>query len=163
MHLMEFMLPYLPIRIITNNSIFNTQYTPIAMSTSANPTFTGNTFTNAGWEALGLLGEHVVANSELKQRTVGGYSNITYVVLGDITINSGTNVTVDPGVVIKSDGPGIYVNGGLKAKGTKAAGNIVFTSLKDDNYGKPGDTNGDGYGSTPAANDWTTIRFHGSK
>ncbi len=144
---------------VVNDTLFNTQYTPIAMSVSANPTFSGIRFLNTAWVAVGLLGEYVAANGEVMQRTIAGYNNITYVLLGDLTINTGTNVTVDPGVVVKSNGPGIYVNGGFKAKGSVAGGNVVFTSLKDDNYGNPGDTNGDGAGSTPSRGDWSTIRF----
>lgn len=144
---------------IINTSIFNTQYTPIAMSISADPTFSGVTFTNTGWTALGLIGEYVAFDGELKQRTVAGFPNITYVILGNIAINSGTYVTVDPGIVVKSSGTGIYVNGGFKAKGTIAGGQIVFTSLKDDNFGRPNDTNGDGAGTSPAPGDWSTIGF----
>lgn len=144
---------------VSNDTIFNTQYTPIAMSVSANPTFSGIQFINTSWKGLGLLGENVAASGEVKQRTVAGFTNITYVILADITINTGTNVIIDPGVVIKSNGPGIYVNGGFKAKGTIAGGNVVFTSLKDDNYGNPGDTNGDGQGTSPSAGDWSTIQF----
>lgn len=144
---------------ISNTGITNSQYTPIAMSVSANPSMTGLTFTNTVWTALGIIGEKLGASGEISQRNVGGYPNITYILLEDLTINSGTNVTVDPGVVIKSNSAGIFVNGGFRAKGTLTGGNIIFTSVKDDNYGHPNDSNGDGNGTSAAPGDWKTIRF----
>ncbi len=144
---------------IWNDSITNSQYTPIALSVSADPSFAGNIFTNTKWTALGIIGGQVSANGTIKERTVAGFANITYVLLEDLSINSGTNVTVDPGVVIKSAGPGIYVDGGFRAKGTIAGGQVVFTSMYDDNFGNPHDTNGDGNASSPAAGNWSTIRF----
>ncbi|HLX11770.1 MAG TPA: right-handed parallel beta-helix repeat-containing protein, partial [Bacteroidota bacterium] len=144
---------------ISNTSIINTVYTPIAMSVNANPVMTGLTFTNTTWTALGIIGEGLGVNGEIVQRTVAGYTNITYVLLGDLLVNAGTNVIVDPGVVIKFNACGIFVDGGFKAKGTTLGGNVVFTSIKDDNYGNPGDTNGDGSASSAARGDWKTIRF----
>lgn len=147
---------------ILNNSIVNTAKTPFALSVSSDPTFSGNTFTNASWTALGLIGESVGANGTIKKRTVGGFSNITYLVMADITINSGTYIDVEQGVVLKFySSSGIYVNGGFKADGG-VNGPIVFTSLKDDNYGNPGDTNGDASASSPSANDWETIKYNSS-
>lgn len=145
--------------VITNTKIVNSQYTPVAMSIPAEPAFVADTFINSGWTALGIIGENLGASGTLHQRTVSGYTNITYVLLSDLTINSGTTVTINAGVVLKSAGAGIYVNGALHAKGTIAGGNVVFTSIKDDNYGNPGDSNRDGNASAPAAGDWSTIRF----
>ncbi len=145
--------------LILNDSLVNSTSTPIAMSVASNPTFTNDIFINNQIIALGIIGENVPLNGEIRERNVAGYNNITYVLLSDLTINSGADVTVDPGVVIKSGGPGIYVNGGFRAKGTKAGGNVVFTSLKDDNFGNPFDTNHDGNSTSPAAGDWSTIRF----
>ena len=147
---------------IWNNAILNTQYTPIAMSVSADPNFIGNTFTNTNWTALGIIGESVGVSGTVRQRTIAGITNITYLLLEDLTINSGTNVTVDPGVVIKCNGAGIFVNGGFRAKGNAIAGRVVFTSMKDDNVGRPQDTNGDGNGTSPARGDWKAIRFQGT-
>ena len=147
---------------ISNTKIVNAQYTPIAMSVNADPFFSADTFINPGLTALGIVGENLGASGTIRQRTVSGFTNITYVLLADLNINSGTTVTVDPGVVIKSGGPGFYVSGGLHAKGTMAGGNIVFTSLRDDNFGNPFDTNRDGNSSQPNAGDWSTIRFLGT-
>ncbi len=139
--------------------IVNSQSTPIAMSVTADPFFSADTFVNPGLTALGIIGEYLGASGTVRQRTVAGYTNICYVLLGDLNINSGTNVTINPGIVIKSGGPGFYVNGGLRAKGTIAEGNVIFTSLKDDNWGNPGDCNRDGNASSPAAGDWSVIKL----
>jgi hypothetical protein len=128
------------------------------MSVSADPVFQNLTFNNTKWTALGIIGESVGFNGTLKKRDVAGYANITYFLLGDITITAGTVVNVEPGIVVKSNGAGIYVNGAFKAIGT-ALNKITFTSFKDDNFGNPNDTNGDGAASTPESGNWSTIRF----
>ena len=146
---------------ISNCVFVNSQYTPIAMSISANPTFSGtNVMQNPGLHALGIIGHAVSANGTLYRRDFAGYTNITYVVLDDVTINSGSTVTVEPGVVIKMNpNASIYINGGFSAKGTIANGRVYFTSIKDDNVGNPLDTNGDGLATAPGQGNWYTIRF----
>ncbi len=147
---------------VSSTTISNTQYTPIAMSVSANPTLTALTFVNTAWTALGIIGEPLGLSGTLTQRNVAGYTNITYLLLEDLTINAGTYVTVDPGVVVKANNAGIFVDGGLKAKGTIAGGRVTFTSIKDDNVGNPTDTNGDGNATSPQHGNWRTIRFQGT-
>jgi len=144
---------------IESNSIINTSSTPIALSVSANPSFNGNTFTNTSLTALGIIGENVGYNGSISKRDVAGWNNITYVLLGNLTIDSGTYVTVEPDVVVKLNGSGIYVDGGFQADGTISRGQIVFTSIYDDDYGNPNDTNGDGSATSPSAGNWTKINF----
>jgi len=144
---------------IDSTSFINTSSTPIALSVSADPTFIGNTFTNTSLIALGIIGENVGYNGSIKKRDVAGYTNITYVLLGNLTVNSGTYVTVEPDVVVKMNGCGIYVDGGFQADGTISRGQIVFTSIYDDDYGDPNDTNGDGSATSPSAGNWSKIHF----
>nr|NQU90573.1 right-handed parallel beta-helix repeat-containing protein [Bacteroidota bacterium] len=148
---------------ILNNQFTNAAKTPVALSVASDPTFSGNNFTNPTWTALGIIGEYVGLDGTIKKRDVAGYTNITYLLLEDMTINSGIYVTVEPGVVIKFLNTGIFVRGGFMADGTilikDAYEEIIFTSLKDDNFGNPMDTNGDGNITAPARGDWKTIRF----
>ena len=72
-------------------------------------------------------------------------------------------LTVEPGVVVKfhsSEGPELVLGSGgtLVAKGTSAKP-IVWTSYKDDAH--CGDTNGDGSATTPAREDWQSVRTNG--
>lgn len=144
--------------IITNNTMINITGTPFAIAASANPTFTGNTFTNVGMNALGLIGNNVVVNGSIIKRNVAGYTNITYVLLEDLTIVNLTNLTINSGVVIKMLNKHIYVDGGLKCNGSVSE-RVIFTSLYDDNVGNPMDTNGDGNATTPARNNWYFLQF----
>lgn len=144
--------------VISSNSMINITYTPFCISGSSDPVFSGNTFTNVTWRAIGLLGGNICQNGTIKKRNVAGYTNITYVLLADMVIKSGTNVNVEPGVVIKVNNCNLYVDGGFKTDGLVAQ-KVVFTSLKDDNEGNPFDTNGDGNATAPAAGNWGNIKF----
>lgn len=81
-------------------------------------------------------------------------------IVGDVTVPSGTTLTIDPGAIVKfhSTGTELYVDGMLDAQGT-AAENIVFTSISDD---VGGDTNNDGDASAPAAGNWPFLQVTGS-
>ena len=145
--------------IISNDTLINVTYTPFALSGSADPVFTGNAFINPGLSALGLIGGNVSINGTIKKRNVAGFNNITYVLLSDLTINNGTYLSVDSGVVIKMQG-NIFVQGGFKTNGT-ATSKVTFTSINDDNVGNPGDTNGNGNATYPNNADWGGIAFDG--
>ncbi len=75
-------------------------------------------------------------------------------------VDAGATLTLEPGVVIKPNHTflALNINGSLIAQGT-TENPIVFTSFKDDNDLRGGDTNGDGAASTPQDNDWANIKF----
>nr|NQU93935.1 T9SS type A sorting domain-containing protein [Bacteroidota bacterium] len=148
--------------VIANCNFFNTESTPVAISLTANPSFSDNTFNNTGLAGIGLLGEEVSFGGTLPKRDVAGYENISYAVLSDITINSGTFINVEPGVVIKLDhDDDIIVNGGLKAEGT-LVDNIIFSSIHDDNVGNPADLNQNGNATVAAPGDWGILKYTGT-
>jgi len=81
-----------------------------------------------------------------------------YVATCDVVVNAGITLTIDPGVVVKFQSyyEDLWVFGTLIADGTPQA-RIYFTSAKDDSVG--GDSNGDGSATSPAPNDWSSLRF----
>jgi parallel beta-helix repeat protein len=145
--------------VVQKVEISNTGSTPVALSVSANPSLNDISFVNAKWTALGIIGETVGVNGTVTKRNVAGYDNISYVLLGELTVNSGANITFSPGLVIKmNDNARILVDGGLKAAGA-ANDSIVFTSLHDDNFGNPGDTQSNGNATAPGKGNWRYIWF----
>jgi len=84
-------------------------------------------------------------------------SNEVYRVYGNVTIDSGVTLTVQPGAIVKFDtvaSSGLTVAGTLIATST-ASNPIYFTSLKDDSIG--GDTNGDASTTSASAGDWGNV------
>jgi parallel beta-helix repeat protein len=151
---------------ISNNSFTNTGSVPVALDLSSDPTFSGNTLANASLVAIGYHGGTFNNDGIIRARTFAGYDNITSVLLSDITIASGTKLTIEPGTVIKSQsgpygGLTLRVEGVLDAAGTPDS-LIYFTSIFDDQVGNPLDTNNDGGGSSPGAYNWGAIRFMGT-
>jgi len=94
-------------------------------------------------------------SGQITKDTTWTATNSPYVVQGQVTVNPGITLTIDPGVIVKfEDRAYMNINGNLNAKGV-AKDKIHFTSIKDDSVG--GDTNGDGNATSPAPADYLGI------
>ncbi len=139
---------------LTNNTIEQSNGYAISGDANAFPTVSGNQLANNVGNALLIRAGRM---------TVGGTwanTDIPYTVLGELAINEGVLLTIDPGVTVKfGDDAYIDIYGAFKAIGSADAP-ITFTSLRDDTVG--GDTNGDGASTAPTPGDWTYIGFKNS-
>jgi hypothetical protein len=132
------------------------------MSINCNPAFSGMSFNNNKITALGLIGEAITGPQHLTARNVAGFNNITYYLMGGfLDMAVGSSLTIDPGIVIKfpvSGGVGLLIEGTLNASGTVSAP-IVLTSERDNTWGNPADTNGDGTATSPVPGLWAYVKF----
>ncbi|MDR1738816.1 MAG: T9SS type A sorting domain-containing protein [Candidatus Symbiothrix sp.] len=158
---------------IFSNSVFGaavTGYTSdysinILMDVSASPVFTNDSilFNATQLRGISLVGATVTGDAQLPKRSFANIENITYILYGTLTIPVGASLTVEAGVVIKARNTSsvILANGILTGVGTTEQP-IVFTSITDDNYGNPLDTQNDGVVSVTYRTDGQ-IRLYSSQ
>jgi hypothetical protein len=117
----------------------------VTITNTGNANFTGSTY-NGQCIRSGSLGASAVWDE----------ANVSYVILGDVTVPYGITLTWGSGIVIKpaSEGVGIYVDGILNANGTAPAP-IYVTSINDRSIG--GNTNNNA--NLAAAGDWGRINY----
>jgi hypothetical protein len=85
-------------------------------------------------------------------------SGQVYFTTSHVTIPAGSTLTVQPGAIIKSSSHAWTIDGTLLCQGT-AGSPVTFTSIHDD---VGGDTNNNGSGTSPAANQWYGMTFTGT-
>jgi hypothetical protein len=118
---------------IQNNTFEDNTTYPLALQGSVFPTYTGNTFSGNLHPAIGVQGS-IHSDGEWTAVPGEGGLNLPYVLTGNYQIPKTRQLTIPAGTVVKSDGPALNVNGALNALGTQLD-RVVFTSLKDNEYG----------------------------
>lgn len=94
---------------------------------------------------MGGPGAATEVSGAITSDTTWTLSNSPYIVVGDVVVNSGITLTIEPGVVVKYNSSNLQINGTLIARGT-SNDPIVFTSNK----------------TTPVTGDWGYIFFDDS-
>ncbi|MDZ7758843.1 MAG: IPTL-CTERM sorting domain-containing protein [Desulfovermiculus sp.] len=162
---------------IINNCIINeNNQNGIKVEGSSHPLITSNTILDNGSKGISVRGFEYL--SDIQENTFSGNSqnglNIegiiskntrwfksTPIIVEQLKVAENATLTISPGTVVKFSphfSHGLEVQGELVANGT-ATEKIVFTSLRDDEYG--GDTNGDGNATQAEPDDWSGIEFDG--
>ena len=97
-----------------------------------------------------------LVSGTISSNTTWTCANSPYVVTGDVTVNSGVTLTIEPCVVVKfMTGKKIDVLGVLNAQGNSGS-KIYFTSVNDHTVGGATGT------GTPARGDWGRVFFNGN-
>jgi hypothetical protein len=103
-------------------------------------------FNSAEIRAVKILPNRTVTgNANLKKMKFKNLDNPSYCLYDGTTVHESASLVIDPGVVIKcrNYNSGIWANGTLTAIGTESEP-IIFTSIADDNFGNPSDSQNDG-------------------
>ena len=140
---------------LTNNTFATHSLFPIALLGSGWPTYSGNSFSNDFYPAIGLGGYHANTGGTWPIVTGDNGQPFPYVVNSDLFLYSSGAVTFSPGAVVKFK-PGVTLNAfSVFIFSGTPGNNTVLTSWKDDSVS--GDTNHDGNASGPAQDDWRAV------
>ncbi len=142
---------------IRRTNIFNVSEYPVRLDMFSEPIFQNITFSNVGYQSIGVNSQTYSVNDTVPVRNLGGYNNITYTIINNVTVNSGTTITIPAGIVFK--GGQWIVNGKLLANGT-SLNPVVFSHISDDAYGNPLDLENNGPPANNSFyNNYSAIKF----
>lgn len=134
-------VPGATINGLANNTIYQFRVVAVNALSNSDPS---NTVTGTPTNGTTVSGP-ITANATWTLAPTPPNNGSPYIVTGDITINPGVTLTIQPGVEVKFAGNfKITVNGTLSAAGTSSQ-NIRFTSSQ----------------ATPAPGDWKSITING--
>ena len=146
------------IQPITGCTITGNQRAFILPATALPNESDGNTIMPNDINGIWIRGNTLSRDLTFKVLTEGSDQLSTYQIYNTMTVNTGSTLTVEPGVVLKFySGAQLSMNGDLQAVGTEAQP-IAFTSYLDDSYG--GDFNRDGDATLPREGNWRNVRFN---
>lgn len=133
---------------ISGNTLAHNRSYAVYMEGNCLPDFSGNTAYGNGYNGIGVYGN------------VGSgtwHADLSYIATQNLTVESGSTLTLEPDVVLKFlSTKHFIIRGALVASGT-VTDTIVFTAIKDDDYG--GDTQQDGAATKANPGDWGTLYF----
>jgi len=119
----------------------------ISLAMDAAPVFTNDSikFNSKEIRAIKIMASNVIDNARLKKLSFKNLDNPSYCIYGLTTVLDTATLIIDPGVVIKCNdyNARITANGTLTGLGTTLEP-IVFTSIADDTFGNPLDSQNNG-------------------
>ena len=140
--------------VITNCAFNNLSAGPVYMDMFADPTFSGNSIANVAQIGIRIRGGEI--SGTIPQRSFAGYDNITYLMYENFTVNDELNIPA--GIVFKGSGSAYFnIYGTLNILGTEQDP-VILTSLTDDAYGNPMDTQLNGQAAISKSGNRIVIR-----
>jgi len=131
--------------VITNSQFNNINKAPVQMDLFSNVSFSGNSVANVGRAGISINGGTI--KGTVPVRSFAGYDNITYFI--EDRLNVDDELTIPAGLVFKGTEDRnnyILISGKLTVQGT-VDNPVVFTTLDDDEYGNPSDSENNGQGA----------------